>query len=146
MSVSVHHPRLPFWLKPINRLIIALQRLGWAFFTFHLLSVPGRKSGKLYTTPVSPFSVDGRQYILSLGDTAWVKNAHVAGWGVLARGRRQWRVHLVEVPLEQRAPIVREFPTQVSGGVPFFVKMGVVASGSPDAFAAAAPRLSLFRI
>ena len=56
--------KLPGWLKPANRLIIALQRLGLAVGTMHLISVPGRKSSKIRTTPVSPLTVDGQRYIV----------------------------------------------------------------------------------
>jgi hypothetical protein len=80
--------RLPRWLQPANRVIVLLQRLGLAFFTFHLLSVPGRTTGKLRTTPVSPLRVGDQLYLVSIGQTGWVKNARAAGWGILARGRR----------------------------------------------------------
>jgi hypothetical protein len=95
-------PALPRWLKPVNRVIVFLQRLGIAFFTFHLISVPGRRSGLLRTTPVSPFTVDGRRYIVSLGQTEWVRNARVAGWGILERGRSRQRVRLTKVPVPER--------------------------------------------
>lgn len=140
-------PDLPGWLGPVNRVMIFLQRLGLAFFTFHLITVPGRRSGKPRTTPVSPFTVDGRRYVLSLGQTEWVKNARAAGRGILSRGRRQEAVALVEVPPDQSEPIVRQFPVQVPGGTGFFVRMGIVEQpADPDAFAAAAPRLTLIRI
>lgn len=138
---------LPRWLRPANRVVIALQRLGLAIGTMHLLSVPGRKSGKLRTTPVSPLTVDGRRYIVAGFDGAdWVKNARVAGWGILARGRKQERVSLVELPVEKRASILREFPRLVPHGVQFFVRAGVVESPEPAAFAAAAPRCPVFRV
>ena len=44
---------LPRWLKFANRFVVALERLGLPLGTIHVLSVPGRKSGKLRTTPVS---------------------------------------------------------------------------------------------
>jgi len=72
--------KLPGWLKPANRLIIALQRLGLPIGTMHLISVPGRKSGKMRTTPVSPLPVDGQRYIIGgLERADWVKNARAAG-------------------------------------------------------------------
>ena len=46
--------RLPRWLKLANPVIVALQRRGVVIGTMRLLSVPGRKSGQLRTTPVSP--------------------------------------------------------------------------------------------
>jgi len=138
---------LPGWLRPVNRLIVLLQRLGIAFLSFHLLSVPGRRTGRLRTTPVSPFSVEGCRYIVSFGQTEWVKNARAAGWGILTRGHRHQQVRLVELDLEDRRPILRQFPVQVPAGVRFFVQVGVVAPpADPDAFAAAAPSLSVFRV
>ncbi|SRR6266487_5228271 len=138
---------LPGWLRPVNRVIVLLQRLGIAFFSFHLISVPGRRTGRLRTTPVSPFTVGNQRYIVSFGQTEWVKNARTAGWGILARGRRRERVHLVELGLAEREPILRQFPVLVPYGVRFFVQVGVVRPpADPDAFAAAAPGLAVFRV
>ena len=80
--------KLPRWLKPANRVVIALQRLGLAIGTMRLISIPGRKSGKLRTTPVSPLTVDGKRYIVGGFPRAdWVKNARTAGWGIATRSR-----------------------------------------------------------
>lgn len=137
---------LPRWLKVANPVIVALQRLGLAIGTMRLLSVPGRKSGKLRTTPVSPLSVDGRHYIVAGHEGSdWVRNARAAGWGILARGREQERVTLLELPVEERAPILREFPREVPHGVQFFRHLYGV-SGEPEEFAALAPRCPVFRV
>lgn len=139
--------KLPTWLKPANRIVVALQRLGVAIGTMRLLSVPGRKSGELRTTPVSPVTKDGERYIIGgFHGADWVKNARAAGWGILARGRKKERVFLVELPEEERAPILREFPRGVPHGVQFFVKAGVVETPDPESFAAAAPRCPVFRV
>ena len=139
--------RLPRWLKPVNRVIVLLQRLGIAFFTFHLLSVLGRKTGQMRTTPVSPFYVEGRRYIVSFGQTEWVRNARAAGWGILARGRRRQRVRLLELGLQEREPVLRQFPLEIPAAVRFFVQVGAVQPpADSDAFAAAAPRLAVFEV
>lgn len=142
--------QLPRWLKPANRLIIALQRLGLAVGTMHLLSVPGRASGTLHTTPVSPLTVAGRRYLVAgLEGADWVKNARAAGWAILARGRTAARVTLVEVPVGERAPILRAFPRAVPSGVPFFRQLYGLPqhpAALPEAFAALAPRCPVFRI
>lgn len=138
--------RLPRWLKLANPVIVALQRRGLVIGTMRLLSVPGRKSGELRTTPVSPLTVDGRRYIVAgLEGADWVKNARAAGWGVLTRGRREERVALVEVPPEERAQVLREFPRRVPQGVGFFRQLYGV-SGDPEEFAALAPRCPVFRV
>ncbi len=137
---------LPGWLKVANPVVVALQRLGLAIGTMRLLSVPGRKSGKLRTTPVSPLTMDGRRYIVAgLEGSDWVKNARAAGWGILARGRKEERVRLVELPVEERAPILRAFPREVPHGVQFFEHLYGV-SGDPEDFAALAPRCPVFRV
>jgi hypothetical protein len=114
--------KLPGWLKLFNSVIVALQRLGVAVGTMGLLSAPGRKSGKLRTTPVSAPTVDGKRNI--------VAGLEAAGWAILARGRKQERVILVELPPEERAPILRAFPREVPHGVRFFRHVYGVAGDS----------------
>ena len=137
---------LPRWLKSINRVIVALQHRGLVIGTMRLLSVPGRKSGELRTTPVSPLTVDGKRYIVAGMEGAdWVKNARVAGWGILAQGREEERVALVELPVEERGAVLRRFPRKVPHGVQFFERLYGV-SGDPDEFAALAPRCPVFEV
>ena len=139
--------RLPFWVAPASQLIIGLQSLGIAFLSFHTLTIPGRRTGRPRTTVVSPFTVDGRRYVLSFGDLAWVRNARAAGQGVLGRGRSRTKVSIVEILPPEGASIASEFPGQVPAGVRFFVQTGLVDSpGRPDQFAAAAANLALFRL
>src|SRR5829696_6151228 len=125
--------RLPRWLGPANRVIVALQRRGLAI-------------GTMRNTPVSPLWVGGRRYIVAgLEGADWVKNARAAGWGVLARGREEERVGLVELPVGERAAVLREFPGKVPGGVQFFRQLYGV-SRDPEEFAALAPRCPVFRV
>jgi hypothetical protein len=58
--------------------------------------------------PVAIATVEGQAYIVSMlgPDSDWVKTAH--GDAVIRQGRRR-RVHLLPVPPEQRAPILREY-------------------------------------
>jgi hypothetical protein len=134
-------------VKPASQVIIALQRVGISFFSFHVLSVAGRRSGVMRKTVVSPFVVGGRRYILSFGHIGWVRNAQAAGWGVISRGRRDQKVSLVEVRSPENRSVVGAFPVQIPAGVRFFIDLGLVeAPGRPDQFEAAADRLTLFRI
>jgi len=139
------HPALPKWLKFANRLIVALNRLGIGFGTWYILSIAGRKTGKMRSTPVSVLHVNGQRYVVTGFDTQWVKNARKVGKGLLARGRKQEQVFLVELPVVERPPILREFPRQVPHGVPFFEKLLNIA-GDPEALAEAAPRCPVFRL
>lgn len=139
--------KIPRWVNPVSSVIIRLQKIGIAFFSFYVLSIPGRKTGLMRESVVSPFTVDGRRYVLSFGQLAWVRNARAAGWGTLRRGRSLARVALVEVKSPESRAVVREFPRQIPAGVQFFVRLGLVEKpAGPDEFETAVERLALFRI
>ncbi len=150
MSPARARGSLPRWLKPANRLVIALQRLGMRTGTIHVLSVPGRKSGTMRSTPVSLLTVDGIRYIIGgMADADWAQNVRAAGWGILAYGRTRERVTLAELPVQERAPILREFPRLVPHGVQFFQRMYQLPSDPaalPGAFASLATCATVFRI
>lgn len=131
----------------MSRVIIGMQSLGIAFFSFHVIRIPGRRTGRMRATVVSPYAVDGRRYLLSFGTLEWVRNARAAGWAILSRGRQQSKVALVEVPSPQSRDVISQFPVKIPAGVQFFIRLGLVERpGGPDQFAAAADRLTLFRI
>ena len=137
-------PTLPKWLNYMNRLIIVLNHLGIGFGTWYILSIPGRKTGKMRSTPVSVLHVNGQRYAITGFDTHWVKNARRAGWGTLRRGWKKEQVAVVELPVEERGPILSEFPRQVPHGVHYFEKL-LNLPDDPEAFATAAPRCPVFR-
>ncbi len=139
---------LPSWLPAANRIVKALQRLGLPLGTIHVLTVPGRVSGAPRATPVSPLTVDGHRYVIAgLAESDWARNARHARHGQLARGRREHRVDLREVTdPELRRVVMRAFPTQVPHGVFYFEQIGLVSGPDPDAFAAAADDVAVFRI
>ena len=139
------HPGLPKWLKFANRLIVAFNRLGLSFGTWYILSIPGRKTGKLRSTPVSVLHINGQRYVVTGFETNWVKNARKVGKGMLSRGRKKEQVALVELPVAERPPILREFPRQVPHGVQYFEKF-LNIPGDPEALAAAAPHCPVFRL
>jgi hypothetical protein len=144
--VMPEEPSLPGWLKFANPVMVALQRCGVVIGTVRLLSVPGRKSGRLHTTPVSPLTVNGKRYVISgLEDADWVKNARIAGWGTLERGRKKERVNLVELPVRERAPILGAFPQEVPYGVRYFRQLYGI-DGTPEEFEELAPRCPVFRM
>lgn len=58
-------PRPPWWLKPMNKLMIAVQKLGVATGPAMVLTVPGRKSGQPRSTPMTPFELHGSLYTVA---------------------------------------------------------------------------------
>jgi deazaflavin-dependent oxidoreductase (nitroreductase family) len=78
-----------------------------------LLSVPGRNTGSWHSTAVAVLGHDGQQYLMSAyGDTEWSRNLRAAGVGRLTRRGRIEHFRAVEVPAEQRPPLIRDYLAQ----------------------------------
>jgi deazaflavin-dependent oxidoreductase (nitroreductase family) len=139
----------PWWLKPANKLFIQMSRLGMSFGGESpvVLTVPGRKSGRERSTPVTPMTVDGKQYVVAgFPGADWVANARAAGQATVARGRHTQRVRMVELSAADARPILRVFPQEVPTGVGFMKRAGLVTEGSPDEFERLAGRCAVFRL
>ena len=140
------NPRPPRYLKPMNKVMMAVQKLGIPTGPAMVLTVPGRKSGKPRSTPMTPFEFDGGLYVAAGYPGAdWAANARAAGTGTLSRGRRSRRVKIVELTPEQARPVLRIFPVEVPVGVAFAKSSGMVVDGSSDEFEALAGRIAVFR-
>jgi deazaflavin-dependent oxidoreductase (nitroreductase family) len=138
--------RPPWWLKYVNKAMIGVQHLGISFGPM-VLTVPGRKSGKPRSTPVTPMTVDGKEYIVGgLPGSDWSANVRAAGGGTLRRGRRTDRVRLVEMSVDEARPLLREFPIKVPTGVGFIKGAGLVTGPNPDEFEALAGKCPVFRL
>jgi deazaflavin-dependent oxidoreductase (nitroreductase family) len=82
--------RAPRWLKVINRVYMALLRRGVSFGAEQplVLTVPGRRSGKPRSTPLTPMEVDGQRYVVAVfPDADWVANVRSADEVTLTDGR-----------------------------------------------------------
>src|ERR1700730_4798545 len=103
MSSQVNNPvRLPGLIPLFNPIARRLMRLGVPMGPNALLSVRGRKSGLMRTTPVAQVEVDGRRWIIgTFGNVNWVRNLREAGEGTLSVGRRKELLHATELTQEQ---------------------------------------------
>jgi deazaflavin-dependent oxidoreductase (nitroreductase family) len=143
---SSDNPHPPRYLKPMNKVMMAVQKLGIPTGPAMVLTVPGRKSGQPRRTPMTPFEFRGDLYVVAGYPGAdWAANARAAGTGTLARGRRSRRVRIVELSADDARPVLRAFPTEVPVGVAFAKRSGMVQDGSADEFEALAGRLAVFR-
>lgn len=139
-------PRPPKWLKPMNRVLMAMQKLGVRTGPAMVLTVPGRMSGRPRSTPMTPFEHDGGLYtVAGYPRSDWAANARAAGAGTLRRGRRSRPVRIVELDDADAAPVLRAFAVKVPVGVGFAKRSGLVREGTPDEFAALAGRVAVFR-
>jgi deazaflavin-dependent oxidoreductase (nitroreductase family) len=139
-------PRPPRYLKPMNKVMIAVQKFGIPTGPAMVLTVPGRKSGQPRSTPMTPFEFDGGLYaVAGYPGADWAANARAAGTGTLSRGRHSRPVKIVELTAAQARPILRAYPVQVPVGVTFAKRSGMVVDGTSDEFEALAGRLAVFR-
>jgi deazaflavin-dependent oxidoreductase (nitroreductase family) len=141
--------RPPWWLKPANKVFIALSRLGLSFGGESpvVLTVPGRKSGTPRSTPVTPMTIDGKRYVVGgFPGADWIRNVRAAGEVTLRRGRTQEHVRMVELSADEARPFLRAFPDEVPTGVGFMKRSGLVKEGRPDEFEALAGICPVFRM
>lgn len=75
----------------------------------HVLTVPGRRTGTVYSTPVDVTSRDGERWsVAAYGITNWVRNARAAGQVTISRGGRAETLHGREIAAEARLhPVFR---------------------------------------
>jgi deazaflavin-dependent oxidoreductase (nitroreductase family) len=136
--------RKSVWRRGVNALVRPLARLGLTGPRTHLLTVPGRKSGKPWSTPVSIVREDDERWLVApYGERNWVLNARAAGWVELQRGRRRERLEIEELAPEQAVPVLQRYYELSRVTRPFFD----ITLDSPDAaWVAEAPRHPVFRL
>jgi deazaflavin-dependent oxidoreductase (nitroreductase family) len=117
--------------KLFNRVLTFAIGLGMGPAHIYLLEVRGRKSGKLYVTPVDPVMVDGKRYLVApRGRTQWVRNAEAAGEIVLKRGSKAEKFGLRVLEDAEKPEILTAYLDSYKSEVQRFFPM---AAGSPPA-------------
>src|SRR6476659_2009967 len=82
------------------------------------LEVKGRRTGRPRRLALVVTRYEGQQYLVSMvGEGEWVKNVRARGEAHLISGRRRM-VRLEEVPVERRAPIIKEYLRLAPGARP----------------------------
>jgi hypothetical protein len=126
-----------------NRLMGFLAGVGIGPAFIFQLQVRGRKSGKIFTTPVNLMELGGRQVLVApRGRTQWVRNAEAAGEIILKRGSKRLRFGLQTIADEQKPPILKEYLNRYASAV---AKFFPVKPGSPvDSFRPIASNYPVF--
>jgi deazaflavin-dependent oxidoreductase (nitroreductase family) len=110
---SVDYTRPTAYRRPsalyrhIQWLGVFLASLGLVPETVVVLEVRGRRSGKPRRNVVVRTTYQGEHYLVALaGESEWVRNVRAAaGRAVIRHGRAQ-KADLVEVPVDERPPII----------------------------------------
>ena len=78
--------------RVFNRAFGSLVGMGLGFSHNYLLQVRGRKSGKIYSTPIDLLELGGKRFLVApRGRTQWVRNAEAAGEVTLKKGSKRQR-------------------------------------------------------
>lgn len=128
-----------------NRCFGFLVGLGLGKKHNYLLQVRGRKSGKLYSTPIDLLELGGRRYLVApRGRTQWVRNAEAAGEIALKKGSYHRSFRLRAIADADKPELLKayldSFKTTVQRYFP------VAAGSEAQAFASVAANYPVFEL
>lgn len=99
-----------WWFRMENGILKLLLRTGLKLGTTYTLSVKGRKTGAIHSTPVVIVETDGERYLVApYGPVNWVRNARATGAVTLSRGRHSEALHIMELGPEESAPVLKKY-------------------------------------
>ena len=116
MSSSPANSRSPAFREPsalekvFNRAFGFLVGAGLGYSYNYLLQVRGRKSGKLYSTPINLLQRDGKRFLVApRGRTQWVRNAETAGEVILKKGSMREKFRLRPLSKAEKPEILKAY-------------------------------------
>lgn len=106
--------------RVLNRTWAILYARGIAPDYLVTLEVTGRRSGRKISFPLVMSVLNGERFLVSMlgNDAQWVRNVRAAGGHALLRHGRTERVRLVELPVEERAPVLKDYLQRAPGARP----------------------------
>ena len=112
-----------------NRTFGFLAGFGLAPSFIYLLEVRGRKSGKIYRSPVNLMEIAGTRILVApRGRTQWVRNAEASNEIILKRASFCQSFTLKHIPDSEKPPILKEYLDRYSSAVKKFFP---IPAGSP---------------
>jgi deazaflavin-dependent oxidoreductase (nitroreductase family) len=115
--------------RVFNRVFGFVVGLGLGFSYNYLLQVRGRKSGKIYSTPLDLLELGGKRFLVAArGRTQWVRNAEAAGEVALKKGRLRQSFRLRALSDQEKPEILKAYLDRFKGEVQRFFP---VPAGSP---------------
>ena len=131
--------------RRVNGALAWLSGLGLTPPVLLTLQVKGRRSGRLRTNVLVVARHDDQRYLVSmLGEgSEWVRNVRAAGGEAFVKRGRSRPVKLTEVPVSERAPILKTYCHVATSGRHHFP---VPHTASVSEFDAIAERYPVFRI
>ena len=100
--------------RVVNAVFRQLTRLGLGASYRWILTVPGRKTKQLRSTPVDVMDLGGARWLVAgYGPANWVLNARAAGRVTLSRGRRRTDYDVTEAAPSEAVPVLRKYMKEV---------------------------------
>ena len=136
-------PSLP--ARWINRIFGVLVGWGIGFSHNYLLEVQGRKTGRIYSTPVNVLDRNGKRFLVGTrGETQWARNARATGQIWLRKGRRREAFRLRPLDDREKPEILSEYLNKHKSTVQRFFP---IRAGSPlESFSAIASNYPVFEL
>jgi deazaflavin-dependent oxidoreductase (nitroreductase family) len=136
--------RLNFGARLINSVFRLMTRLGLGASYRYILTVPGRKTGRIYSTPVDAIEVAGDRWLVAgYGPVSWVRNARAAGEVTLSRGGHSEKFKVEESAPETAIPVLRAYIDEIKVTRPYF---DADPDSPDDSIAAELERHAVFRL
>lgn len=130
--------------RSVNLVFRVMTRLGLGKSYRHVLTVRGRKTGELRSTPIDIMQHgDQRWLVAAYGVTNWVRNARAAGEVQIARGRYRDTLRVAELAPEDSVPVLRQYLREVPITRAYF---DVTPDSTDEQFVAEAPRHPVFEL
>ena len=136
--------RHSLWRRGLNGVVRPLAWLGLTGPRTHLLTVPGRVTGRPWSTPVSVVTEgDDRWLVAPSGERNWVRNARAATTIELRRGRHRQSYRVEELDPGDAVPVLRRYFALGRTTRPFF---DVSLRSTDHEWRAEAPRHPVFKL
>jgi len=102
----------PDWFTKnvFNPTVAVFTRLGVSVWGSRILRVRGRTSGEWRSSPVNLLTFQGARYLVATrGNTQWVRKIRISHGGELVLGGRAEKFRAVELPDDEKLPILRNY-------------------------------------
>lgn len=128
-----------------NRVFGLLVGMGLGLPHNYLVQVRGRKSGKIYSTPIDLLEFNGKNFLVApRGRTQWVRNAEAAGEVTLKRGRTRRSYRTRPIPDAAKPELLKAYLDRFKTTVQRYFP--VPAGSPPQAFAQVASDYPVFEL
>lgn len=131
--------------RAFNKLFGIIVGLGGGLEHNYVLQVRGRKSGRLYSTPVNLLEMGQSQYLVApRGNTQWVRNVRSSLELSLKKGSKVHRFRARELPDSAKPALLKEYLSRYQKTVQRYFSIPV--DSDLDSFTKIANRHPVFEL